>query len=367
MAVPVVALKCPVCGAPFQPDSDRCGYCGSILVLKTNHPRIDPRLLNKAVVDEHIAEYRSSLRSDPYDETAHYGLGVAYFNLGLIEDSIRELTEAAKLMPENPNIQTQLAVVLREAVRQGAVGAEEQMHYRIGLALRLDPNYLEALLLQAEYMSDSESGHDRIEILEKAYLLDENRVRPNLVDALIKLAASQQRLEEWDGLSRTWRRLADVDPELAKSLMTKFLAENRKLISSRPVLDRPTAKASWSKVLPAIGAFAVTLLVGAFLVGLVTQAYGETSNQYTIGLVAWLAALVAVPIWVGKRNSQSEGPVRPTVSQSAWTQEHSELPAIEEAVAHVLRRKQEQKARTAFLREMDERERAKRDKRRPTR
>jgi tetratricopeptide (TPR) repeat protein len=115
----LVALTCPVCGAPFAPESDRCGYCGSIVVLKTDHSRIDPRLLNKLVIDEHIAEYRKVVRIDANDATAHYGLGVAYFNLGLIDEKVDELTQAARLMPENPNIQSQLAVALREATRRG--------------------------------------------------------------------------------------------------------------------------------------------------------------------------------------------------------------------------------------------------------
>ncbi|MEZ4624085.1 MAG: hypothetical protein R2843_04695 [Thermomicrobiales bacterium] len=33
----------------------------------------------------HIDEYRRRVRSNPFDEEAHYGLGIAYFNLGLLE------------------------------------------------------------------------------------------------------------------------------------------------------------------------------------------------------------------------------------------------------------------------------------------
>lgn len=98
----ITVLSCPVCGAPFNPNDPRCTYCGSVVVIRTDHPRIDPKLLNKAVVDEHIAKYRRSVRQDANDETAHYGLGVAYFNLGLLDEAAAELTEAARLMPENP-------------------------------------------------------------------------------------------------------------------------------------------------------------------------------------------------------------------------------------------------------------------------
>jgi len=87
----VVTLSCPVCGAPLRPESTTCRYCGSTIFISTNHPRINPLSLNKAVIDENIAKFRSSLRRDPNDETAYYGLGVAYFNLGLMEDAIAAL------------------------------------------------------------------------------------------------------------------------------------------------------------------------------------------------------------------------------------------------------------------------------------
>lgn len=148
--ISVLSLNCPVCGAPFSPGAERCGYCGSILVLQTDHPRIDPQALNRAVVDKHIAEYRDLLSTDPHSVKAHYGLGVAYFNLGLTEASIDALEKASSLTPENPHIHTQLAVAWREEAKSGNELAKDEMRDHIRYALRLDPKNVEALTLAAE-------------------------------------------------------------------------------------------------------------------------------------------------------------------------------------------------------------------------
>jgi hypothetical protein len=291
MAASIVSLKCPVCGAPFQPDSDRCSYCGSILVLKTDHPRIDPRLLNKAVVDEHIAEYRRTLRTDPHDETAHYGLGVAYFNLGLIEDSVRELTEAARLMPENPNIQVQLAVALREAARRGDTAAKRQVVYRVDTALHLDPNNVEALLLKAEVLIETGNRGAAGEYFRQVNSLDKDKAYDRLVETLTSLADEQEQANEWGALATTWRVIGEVDEGAAKRALTQFLDRNRKHIPSR---ESDTGR--WL-----IGTF----FVGALLVRAVSANSGTGSAWTVLALVAWIVALGAVLFWLPKRPSKA--------------------------------------------------------------
>ncbi len=155
----LIALTCPICAAPLSPKSDRCDFCGSFIVIKINLPKLDYRSLNQSVIQEHIVDFRRTVRRDPYDEAAHYGLGLAYFNLGLLEDANAELSQAAKLMPENPNIQAQLAVVLRDLARQGDFSARLQMQQRVASALKLDPDNQEALAIQAEiYDFEGRSG-----------------------------------------------------------------------------------------------------------------------------------------------------------------------------------------------------------------
>ena len=145
----LTALSCPVCGGPFHDWTDRCQWCGSLVVIQSDHPRIDPGTLNQTVIDESIRGFRHLLRTNPNDEAALYGLGVAYFNLGLLEDSVTQLVEAARLTPENIYIQTQLAVVYIDLAARGHPSALQHARDRIQRALLLRPNHTEALIVSA--------------------------------------------------------------------------------------------------------------------------------------------------------------------------------------------------------------------------
>lgn len=211
--ISIVSLECPVCGAPFAPGVDRCVYCGSILVLQTDHPRIDPRALNRAVVSERIAEFRDTLKREPGNVTAHYGLGVAYYNLGLTEAAIRELDHACRITPENPHIHTQLAVAYREELRSGEPAAREEMEDHIQYALRLDPDNVEAMLLQAELDLEREHHAKAIGHLERAYALEPERAREKLRDALMQSIRWRERNGHATG--EQWARIEAVDPDVA--------------------------------------------------------------------------------------------------------------------------------------------------------
>lgn len=145
----VVALTCPVCGANAKPTDERCDFCGAYMVIMTDLPRIDPKSLNQAVINQHIAEFRADIRKDTEDAAAHYGLGVAYFNLGLLEESAVELEEAVRLMPENPNIQVQLATVYSNLDAIGEAGYHRKAVDRVKRSLLLRPNMPEALMVRA--------------------------------------------------------------------------------------------------------------------------------------------------------------------------------------------------------------------------
>jgi hypothetical protein len=146
-------------------------------VLQTDHPRIDPRALNRAVVDKHIGEYRELLRNDPNSVKAHYGLGVAYFNLGLTEAAIESLEKACSITPENPHIHTQLAVVWREEAQTGDARAIEEMRDHIQDALRLDPENIEALILASEQAGNDHDIESALAYSERAAALEPDRAR----------------------------------------------------------------------------------------------------------------------------------------------------------------------------------------------
>lgn len=200
----LVALTCPVCGAPFDRLDNRCGYCGVLVVIKSDHHRIDASQLNRSVINEHIQQYRQALRKDQNDEVARYGLGVAYFNIGLKEEALTELTEAARLMPENPFLQAQLGVVLSELGREGRPEYTFRAKERCDRALMLDPVNGDALALRQDLIKQdlySSATPESREALER-----------QLVD--------------------TWRRLASSDPERARPLLVAFLRKNTDTLST---------------------------------------------------------------------------------------------------------------------------------------
>src|SRR6478735_5065803 len=155
--ITLVAVTCPVCGGAIK-DESRCGYCGSVVVITMDMPRIDPASLKLAVIDQHIAEYRTAVRRDHNDEMAHFGLGIAYYNLRLHEEAIAEIEEAVRLMPENPHLQFQLAVMYSEFMPPRRFGQQSNQHgmaalKRVDRALTIRPNMVEALLLKAAFYS----------------------------------------------------------------------------------------------------------------------------------------------------------------------------------------------------------------------
>ncbi len=197
--ITLVTITCPVCGGPLNLDGSRCMYCGSVVVIKTDMPRIDPSTLKHAVINQHITEYREAVRSDGNDETAHYGLGIAYYNLGLIDEATVELEEAVRLVPENPNIQYQLAIFYTD---QRALRGIERALERLERALKINPKMLEAILLKAELHSNLKysslddifpngegstetSGAEKAMLLwEQAYAIDPNSIRSSVASFL---------------------------------------------------------------------------------------------------------------------------------------------------------------------------------------
>jgi tetratricopeptide (TPR) repeat protein len=155
-----------------------------MVVIETDHPRIDPSRLNKAVIDDRIAKFRQAVRRDFNDETAHYGLGVAYFNLGLLDDAARELTEAARLMPENPNIQHQLAVVYAEMAKAGHTGAEASAWDRLNRTLLLTTAAADPFLLKAELHLRKGQRKEAIDAWRKAFQADADSIRQPIASFL---------------------------------------------------------------------------------------------------------------------------------------------------------------------------------------
>jgi hypothetical protein len=219
----ITALACPVCGAPLKPGDEKCSFCGSYIFIKTDLPRLDRHTLNQSVIQDHITDFRRRIRSNQYDEEAHYGLGVAYFSLGLTDEAVDELSQAARLMPENPHIQAQLAVALRNSFKAGNQAAEQQMNTRIQSALLLDPNHVEAAMLKTEVLLDSQKYADAIALYHTMSPEVQDRAKPKFVSAFETLCEQRLGSEKWMEARWCWNTLEPIDTPAAQRLAVRFL------------------------------------------------------------------------------------------------------------------------------------------------
>ena len=213
--ITLVAVTCPVCGGAIK-DESRCGYCGSVVVITMDMPRIDPASLKLAVIDQHIAEYRSAVRRDHHDEMAHFGLGIAYYNLRLHEEAIAEIEEAVRLMPENPHIQFQLAVMHSEQMTPRPFGREpdhagQAALKRVNRALTIRPNMVEALLFKAAIYS-----HPR-------YCITETLATPGSTDDLLKAI-------------QLWELALKADPDSIRKPVSEFLRQPTIVRKDKPAI-----------------------------------------------------------------------------------------------------------------------------------
>ena len=230
----VEAVRCPVCSAPLSELATRCGYCGSFVAIRADHPGLDPALLNGDVVQGRIEELRRRVRRDRHDVDAHHGLGVAYFGLGLLEDAARELEAVARLTPENARIQTQLAVVQADLAAAGKRGAEREALERVGLALRLDPDEPEALLLKARLLAARGEWREAVETLDQAVAAGRGEVDGRAALLLMSIAAPMARRGQWLDAALLWRQAVAADPEAAREPLTAILRTHQQTVLSRP-------------------------------------------------------------------------------------------------------------------------------------
>ena len=230
----VEARRCPVCGAPLAGSAPRCAACGSLVAIRADHPPIDPSLLDQDVVRVRIEEFRARSGREPGDAGARYRLGVACFNLGLLEDAARELGAAADLMPENAGVQTGLAVVLADLGAVGTRGAERAALEVVGRALRLDPDEPEARLLLARLRAARGERAEAVEALRHAAAGGRDGVGARAALLLMAMAAPLAQSGRWLDAAALWREAVATDPEAAREPLLAILRDHRETLLSPP-------------------------------------------------------------------------------------------------------------------------------------
>ncbi|MGB3330039.1 MAG: tetratricopeptide repeat protein [Thermomicrobiales bacterium] len=318
----IMALVCPVCGAPLSPGATHCAFCGSAIYIKADAPQLNLENLNQAVIQEHIADFRARIRKDRYDVEAHYGLGMAYYSLGLTDEAIEELTHAAKLMPENADIQTQLAVVLHHAVLAGKKTAEQPMEERLAKALTLDPTNFEANLLRADVLQRRGEFDRALAVLQPVIPKDPVRGNAKRIEIIEAIGAQRSGIGDLPGLQWAIAQIAPFDEARARGLAIQFLRNHQELIPPTqtirldtttpiavkdPVIDSRLASkrspAGWGKtILVAIGVLAAGFVIFLIAAGILAvgqdRIAGWRSAVLALVLIAWIGSpIVAILIY----------------------------------------------------------------------
>ncbi|MGC4108239.1 MAG: tetratricopeptide repeat protein [Thermomicrobiales bacterium] len=315
----LMALVCPVCGAPLSQGDTLCAFCGSAIFIKADAPQLNLRNLNQTVIQEHIGDFRTRIRSDRYDVEAHYGLGMAYYSLGLGDEAIEELTHAAKLMPENADIQTQLAVVLHRSVLSGNAAAEKPMRERLAKALTLDPTNFEANLLRADIMQRRGDYAGALGTIRPVVSGDPARGNAKRAEILVLLGRQALRDDDTAGFTQIVAELRQIDQDAAaRDLLLLSLQAHRDDLGPAVIIAPGGGSATMAKdfgdraasigktIFMALG----TLGIGFFILMIAAVALPKDSQDSMTGtstaifgvvFLLWLASPFVAGWWYRRR------------------------------------------------------------------
>lgn len=229
---------CPICEQPIPQPAERCPSCRSLVSLQALWPVFDRRLVDEAAVQGGITRARELLSVDAKHGPAHYCLGLAYLNLGLREQALTELRQAASLLPEQHRINYELAVI------EAAGGATTAAIDHLDRALQQAPEqtvyrYLE-LYLTGIFASGNEKPREAVHAWIDAYRLNPQAVPAR--EALQTIVAScEDRLrhgsaQKSPGITPAQREALDVLNGRVRASMVK--------LPSPPAAPRPLGKTS---------------------------------------------------------------------------------------------------------------------------
>jgi tetratricopeptide (TPR) repeat protein len=111
MALQVIDLPCPGCGAPSSTADATCKYCGRPVVISSFS-----NLIGMGIPDlkKHAGSYKSGLQEAPDDPTLNSALGMCYLKLGLYAEASDCLRKAMDEDIENSETYFYAAVALLE-------------------------------------------------------------------------------------------------------------------------------------------------------------------------------------------------------------------------------------------------------------
>jgi tetratricopeptide (TPR) repeat protein len=105
------STTCPLCEQPVANNVASCPSCHGLIAFQSLWPTVERAHLNEQAVQAGIERARRELKADSQNGAAHYTLGFGYLNLGLTEQALTELTQAASLLPEQHQIAYEIACI----------------------------------------------------------------------------------------------------------------------------------------------------------------------------------------------------------------------------------------------------------------
>ncbi len=172
------AIACPQCSGPLEPGKDRCPWCGSAVVLDSRAAPLDMAAIRREYAHLGLEELRERADRRPIDPAARYALGMAYADLGLLDDAADALRSACERMPEHAPFQAALARVYDRQDQAGMPRRGSMADDRIERALARDPNCLDALGLASERAARKGDPVTAFAYLRRAAIVDPEEARP---------------------------------------------------------------------------------------------------------------------------------------------------------------------------------------------
>ncbi len=188
---------------------------------------------------EAIDVYKVAIKMDANYAPAHGGLGDAYFNTGNWEQALASYKDQARLAPNDAQAQFDLGYAYNAMGRHGEAFAP------LVKATGLDPNFAEAYYSIGYAYSRGADFEKSVNFFKSAI-----RLKPDYADAYYGMALALARLGKSDAADEALKKLATINPRLAKKLEKDIQSASTPTTSTPPpasVADVQTASRETAK------------------------------------------------------------------------------------------------------------------------
>jgi len=101
MALNVVSLKCPSCGAGITTEQKECEYCGAATII-SSFSMADT--LPPLAVNKHIASYREALSQEPDNREINTSVGMCFLKLRQYDHALAAFEKCMEFNFDNPDV-----------------------------------------------------------------------------------------------------------------------------------------------------------------------------------------------------------------------------------------------------------------------